>query len=115
MLANRLSSPWLICTLFPPKPTLRAARLINDTRFEYRLSWIEPTRDCVRVIGTSSPALAISFDILSSWRRRRYLITVAFIANLTRSSGKNQMIFHTQTMPIQAPETLWTLVKPMLA
>ena len=83
--------------LFPPKPTFRAARLINDTRFEYK--------HACRVIGTSSPVLTISLDIFASWRRRRYLSTVAFIANLTRLSGKNQMMFHTQTVPIQPPET----------
>ena len=41
---KRCSSSGFI-EIFWPKPTLRAARRMNDTRFEYRLSWIDAARD----------------------------------------------------------------------
>ena len=42
-------------------------------------------------------------------------MTVAFMANLIQSSGMNQMMFHTQTIPIQPPEIPLISVKPQLA
>lgn len=76
--------------ILAPIPTLRAALLMNETRFEYKDSWMEAARDRVRVRGTP---VAASLTALSSRRRRRLFIMVAFMANLIQSRGINQMMF----------------------
>ena len=49
-------------------------------------------RDVVRVIGTPVSLLCCSAATAASWRARRYLMIVAFMANLIKSRGKNQMM-----------------------
>ena len=63
------------------------------TRFEYIDSCTDAARLVVRVSGTSPPELRTSAAIRFCRRSRRYLITVAFIPNLIKSSGKNQIMF----------------------
>ena len=92
MLLNRRNSSSFTRT-FCPRPTLHTARRMNDVRFEYSDSWMDATRDLVRVIGTPASTEARTADFAAIWERlRRNLITVAFIANLIISRGINQMI-----------------------
>jgi len=89
ILLKRFISSGFICTL-PLNPTFRAALRMKDVRFEYRDSWIDAARDGIRVTGTPE---IIACCANSKRRLSNRLITVAFMANLIQSNGKNQTMF----------------------
>jgi hypothetical protein len=63
---------------------------MKETRLEYKDSWKEAAREVVRVRGT--PVLAWA-SAATLERFLRYLMMVAFMANLMKSRGTNQTMF----------------------
>lgn len=104
---ENLESSFLDIETLAPPLSLLAARPRNEVRLEY----IDSCRDAVLASRASGEAFwAGAAAVLAAFRFWRYLMMVALSAYLTKSRGKYQMMFQTQTIPIHPPEIARTHV-----